>query len=231
MNSPHQSLRLALCLALTASVHADESGSQPQLTFTPGTSDTWNADWAGVTQRTYFFQWSQDLETWHYAPFVEFDFGSKSYGVQTQNVEKFFVRLQYTNVDWVGTLQEAKDADFDSDGIPNLFEVETVDSNPLDKQSAGGNSDGDGLADGWERYYFGGLDIADPNAKLSPDGLTNKEKSELGLGPLGDNLTLATERIAYSYDGERLQNVNFYTQREFDYGLDGNGNIETSTSD
>jgi len=209
MNSPLTLNRLILCLALAASAHADEPAPQPQVSFTAGTSGTWNADWAGVTRRTYFFQWSQDLVTWHYAPLVEFDSGAKSYGVQTQNVEKFFVRLQYANADWVNTLQQAKDADYDGDGIPNLFEVETVDSNPLDKTSAGGNSDDDGLPDGWERYYFGGTNIANPAASLQPDGLTNKEKADLGLNPnLDYSATGAPQKANYTYDASgRLTNV------------------------
>lgn len=88
----------------------------------------------------------------------------------------------------------------------------------------------DGLPDLWEYRYFGALNIADPNAKLSPDGLTNKEKSTLGLAPTGDDLTQAGQRIEYFYDGERLEGVNFYTQQESSYGLDGNGNIESTTS-
>jgi hypothetical protein len=105
----------------------------------------------------------------------------------------------------VTTLQEAKDADFDQDGIPNWFEVETVPSDPLDGQSAGGDTDnggsGDGMADGWELYYFGATNIADPNAVLEADGLTNKEKSELGLDPNVDYTgPTATAPAQYTYD-------------------------------
>lgn len=41
---------------------------QPQVSFTEGASATWNADWSGVTKRTYFLQWSLDLVNWQYAP-------------------------------------------------------------------------------------------------------------------------------------------------------------------
>lgn len=203
---------------------------QSQISFTVGSSGTWNADWNGVEHRVYFLQWSLDLVTWNYAPFMEFGTGLKSKGCNSTS-ERFFVRLRYADADWIDTLQQAKDADFDGDGIPNLFEVETVGSDPFDKDSAGGDSDNDGMADGWELYHFGDTVTADPNAKLTPDGLTNKEKSELGLGPYGDDVTAATERITYNYDGERLDSVTFYTQREFGYGMDGNSNIESTTSD
>ena len=42
---------------------------------------------------------------------------------------------------------------------------------------------------------------------------------------------MSSERIEYTYDGERLESVNYYSRRESNYGLDANGNIETSTSD
>ncbi|MCB1122013.1 MAG: hypothetical protein KJT03_10715, partial [Verrucomicrobiae bacterium] len=71
------------------------------------------------------------------------------------------------------------------------------------------DSDGDGLADGWEMLYFGGLDIADPNAVLSPDGLSNREKSELDLNPhLDINATNSQQRAGYEYDNaDRLIGV------------------------
>lgn len=223
---------LAIATAMTAlghaNLHAEEA--QPQMTFTKGASSTWNADWDGVTQRTYFLQYSLDLMGWSFAPNMRFDIGSHGIGVDTQNADKFFVRLKYMDAEWVVNLQEAEDADFDNDGLPNKFEVDTIFSDPFDKDSAGGDTDSDGLPDGWELFYFGDLVTADPNAKNSTDGLTNKEKAELGLGPDGDDPNLTTERIEYTYDGERLEGVNYYTQRDFDYTLDGNGNVEATTS-
>jgi hypothetical protein len=201
MNFPLKSARLVLCLALTTVARADESPPQSQLTFAAGTSGTWNADWAGVTKRTYFFQWSQDLVTWNFAPFVEFDSGAKSYGVQTQNVEKFFVRIRYVDAPWISTLQQAKDADFDGDGIPNLYEVQTVGSDPLNKASAGGDLDGDGLPDGWEQFYFNGTNIANPTAALQQDGLTNKEKADLGLNPnINYSDPIVSQKAKFTYD-------------------------------
>ena len=224
---------LTLVSLLSGSVRADEI-PQPQASFTPAGSGEWDLSWNGVSDRTYFIQWSLDLLNWDYAPVIDFGENPDLFGTDTEGATKYFVRLKYVDYDWVDDRAAAETLDFDGDGIPNLFEVETVGSDPFDKESAGGDSDnagmGDGMADGWELYHFGNLTTADPNAKLSPDGLTNKEKSELGLGPFGDDVTAATERITYSYDGERLDGVNYYTQREFAYGLDGNGNIETTTS-
>lgn len=222
---------IAITLTLMCCVRASEPAPQPQVSFTPSGSNIWDISWDGVSGRTYFIQWSLDLLDWDYAPVVDFGTDPDIFGTGTGGASKYFVRLKYADYDWVDDRTSAEEADFDGDGIPNVFEVETVGSDPLDKNSAGGDSDGDGMADGWELYHFGGLGTADPNAKLFADGLTNKEKSELGLSPTGDDLTQAQERIEYSYDGERLEGVNFYTRREFGYGLDANGNIETTTSD
>lgn len=220
---------LAISFILT-SLACVASEPQTQLLFTKEGSITWNTSWQGVAGRTYFLQWSHDLLVWHYGPTLEFGTGTKSFGFDTQGAEKFFVRLVYMDDETVTTMQEARDADFDGDGIPNWFEVDEIGSNPFDKGSAGGDSDTDGLADGWELFYFTNLVSAAPNGKNSPNGLTNKEKSELGLGPNGDDPSLTSERIAYAYDGERLDGVTFYTKREFDYALDGNGNLEVTTS-
>ena len=217
--------------ALTVLPVVAEPEFQPQVSFTSAGSDIWDINWQGVNGRTYFIQWSLDLLNWDYAPVIDFGENPDKFGTDSEGAAKYFIRLRYVDYDWVDDVAAAEGLDFDGDGIPNLFEVETVGSDPFDRNSAGGDADGDGMADGWERYYFGNTTTADPNAKLTTDGLTNKEKSELGLSPTGDDLTLATERIEYSYDGERLDGVNYYTQREFGYGLDGNGNIETTTSD
>lgn len=221
----------SIAFALICGAGAVEPAPQPQLTFVPAGGDDWEIDWPGVSGRTYFIQWSLDLLDWDYAPVVDHGTTPVPVGTDSEGEVNYFVRLKYVDYNWVDDRASAEAADFDSDSIPNLFEVATVGSDPFDMHSAGPDTDGDGLPDGWEEYHFGGLGFADPNAKLFSDGLTNKEKSQLGLGPLADDLSLTTERITYTYDGERLDGVNFYTQREFGYGLDGNGNIETTTSD
>ena len=195
------------CMAFSfGNVTADPLGQQ--LTFTPAGGNTWNIDWIGVTGRSYFIQWSLDLENWEYAPVVEFETPSTPVGTDVQGADKYFVRLRYIDADWVTTLQEAKDADFDSDGIPNLFEVDNLFnlfSDPFNRESNGGDTDnggaGDGLSDGWELYYFGNLTTANPSAVGQPDGLTNKEKSDLGLNPNTDySDPNATQPSKFTYD-------------------------------
>lgn len=189
-----------LILAATNLSNADPE-PQPQISFTEGAGGSWNTDWSGVALRTYFIEWSLDLENWHYAPLVEFGTGLKSFGINTQGEEKFFVRLHYVDDTGVTTLQQARDADFDNDGIPNYYEVVNLFSDPLDKDSAGGDSDTDGLPDGWELFHFGDLNTADPNAILQPDGLTNKDKAELGLNPNTDySDENAAQPASYTYD-------------------------------
>lgn len=203
---------IAACAAFTLGIaNADPLGQQ--LSFTAGTGTTWNVGWVGVTKRTYFIQWSLDLENWNYAPTLDFGNSPSQYGIETQGVEKFFVRLRYIDADWVSSLQEARDADFDADGIPNYFEVEDLFSDPFDRESNGGDSDnggaGDGLSDGWELFFFGNLTTANPSAVGQPDGLTNKEKSDLGLNPntdYSDPNNSAPSKFTYDLTG-RLTGV------------------------
>lgn len=173
---------------------------QPQPTFTEVAPGAWKLAWNGVAGRTYFIQTSTDLVTWHYQPVMAFGDGIWNATLGSSS-PKYFARLIYADYGWVGTLQEARDADFDNDGIPNAYEVETLGSDPFDKNSAGGDSDSNGLPDGWELFHFGGLGIADPNAVLQPDGLTNKDKAELGLNPNTDySDENASQPASYTYD-------------------------------
>ncbi len=193
-------IRSAVLVLLSGSAMADLP-AQPQVSFTAGSGSTWNADWTGVSGRTYFAQGSVDLVHWEFLPVLEFGGGLKGAGIDTEGAPKYFYRLKYIDAGWVTTEQEARDADFDGDGIPNWFEVEEIGSDPLDKNSAGGDSNSNGLSDGWERFHFGALGIANPATVSQPDGLTNKEKAELGLDPDVDySSPTATQTATYSYD-------------------------------
>ena len=171
-----------------------------QITFVRSATGIASSDWPGVAKRTYFYQSSPDLVTWSFAPFMTFGIGPHHYEM-TSSPEKLFFRLYYVDDTLMTTLQQARDADFDNDGIPNSYEIETIFTNPLDKNSMGGDSDNDGLPDGWELFHFGGLNIANPNATLKPDGLTNKEKADLGLNPNIDYSSgSAAQPASYTYD-------------------------------
>lgn len=179
---------------------AETPAPQAQPTFTEAAPGAWNLAWNGVAVRTYFIQTSTDLVIWHYQPVMAFGDGVWSTQLGSTS-SKYFVRLLYADDFGVTTLQEARDADFDNDGIPNYYEVKTLGSDPFDKNSAGGDSDNNGLPDGWELFHFGGLGIADPNAVLQPGGLTNKDKAELGLNPNTDYSDAnASQPASYTYD-------------------------------
>ncbi len=158
---------------------------QTQASFTAGADSTWDLDWSGVDGRTYFVKWSLDLVTWKYAPVIEFGTGMHSYGIATENADKFFIRLCYVDDPTAITIQQARDADFDYDGIPNYYEVEEIGSDPFNSASVGTDTDNDGMPDWWESLY--GLDPNDPadaNGYLVADGVTNLVKYKTGRNPL-----------------------------------------------
>ena len=175
-----------LLMAVLPSQLKAEPLVQSQLSFTPGSMGTWNADWEGVEDRTYFFQWSLDLVHWNYAPFMEFGTGLKSHGI-TCSSGKYFIRLFMSEGNGVTTLQQAKDADFDYDGLSNLSEIQIHSTDPMNW-----DTDGDGMNDGWEiQYGFNAkvdnaTDANPSNDEASdPDGdhLTNGQESGYGTNP------------------------------------------------
>ncbi len=132
---------LAAFVALGVPVGGDPA-PQPRLGFAPGPEGTFAADWDGVAGRTYFMQFSLDLATWHYAPFIDFGEGPHSRGVESDS-GRFFLRLHHADFPGIDSLDDAMDADFDGDGLSNIFEL----ANGLDAFSASPNHDaeGDGL--------------------------------------------------------------------------------------
>jgi len=111
----------ALCLTFSG-VLSEADALDEQMTFIPWTSGNWKSEWPGVAQRTYFYQWAHDLETWHYAPFIAFGAGGHEFFMES-SPHKLFVRLHRHDDPSVTTLQQAKDADFDGDGLSNWSEV------------------------------------------------------------------------------------------------------------
>lgn len=208
ISMPHQQVGMAairravvFSVILAASyAQAEAPAPQAQPTFAATAPGAWNLAWNGAAGRTYFIQTSYDLVVWYFQPVMAFGDGvmSTTLGSSTPN---YFVRLVYADDFGVTTLQQARNADFDNDGIPNCYEVENLFSDPLDKNSAGGDTDTDGLPDGWELFHFGAMNIASPNAVLQPDGLTNKDKAELGLNPNTDySDENASQPAGYTYD-------------------------------
>lgn len=127
---------------------------QPPVIFTQGLQGTFAADWQGVTGRIYFMQWSTDLTSWQYTPFLDFGDGMHSHGLES-STDKFFVRLFTVDDSAITSLDEAMSADLDSDGLSNIFEL-AYGYDPFNAAStAGGNDnaldpDGDGLTNSTE---------------------------------------------------------------------------------
>jgi hypothetical protein len=125
------------------------AATQSPLTFTQGSAGTWNANWSGESGRTYFLEWSTDLSKWNSTPFIEFGAGAKSYAMPTQGAARLFVKLHYVDDPAVTTLQQAQAADFDGDGMPNLWEL-TYGLNPTNHKDALEDLDGDRIPNVYE---------------------------------------------------------------------------------
>lgn len=173
--------RPIICLLLTSG-YLNADPLPEQMTFIPWSGGFWKSEWEGVAKRTYFHQWSTDLVNWSYSPFMKFGIGPHDC-FPTSNTDKFFVRLFTVDDMGVTTLQQARDADFDNDGIPNYYEVETIFTNPMDKNGAGGDSDMDAMPDGWEMFRFGTLN-KDGTQDLDEDHISNLDEYTIGSNPL-----------------------------------------------
>jgi len=150
----------AAIFSLATATLADDPPEQPQVEFTPGAQGTFNVDWQGVAGRTYFTQFSLDLISWYYAPFIDFGDDSHHRGVDSTS-PRLFLRLAYADVPGVESLEDAMNADFSGDGLSNIFKV-THGYDPF-KEDTHGTPDA----------------LADPDQ----DGLTNLSEQALGTHP------------------------------------------------
>lgn len=160
---------------LTGPISADMA-PQPQVAFTKGLENTFAADWQGVTGRIYFMQWSVDLLGWQYAPFIDFGDGMHSRGL-AGSVPKGFFRLHCIDDPAITSLEEAMNADFDGDGLSNIFEV-SFGYDPFQTTST----------------------IDGPDASLDPDGdgLTNATEHTKALNPMAkDNPKVLLQVVEY----------------------------------
>lgn len=100
-------------------------------------------DWQGVAGRTYFIQYSLDLQTWSFMPVIESGTGAPlGYGFDT-DAEKMFLRLNYTD----DPTTSPNSDDFDNDGISNWDEVREggTGTNPFLEDTNGDGVRDDGL--------------------------------------------------------------------------------------
>jgi hypothetical protein len=176
MKSVGNAVRPLVLMAILAGPGTADPESQPPLEFASAAEGTWAADWTGIADRTYFFQWSPDMVNWYYAPFIDFGEGEHSRG-GASSTPSFFVRLHHGDFEDIDSLEEAENADLDGDGLSNLFEV-TFGYNPFDQNSS---SEG-----------------ADHGLDPDEDGMTNLTEQSRALDPMWkDNPKVQLEVIDY----------------------------------
>lgn len=145
---------------ISAEGSVDESGT---LVADPSTGGH-QLSWLGVAGKTYFVQYSDNLEEWEYFSVIKAgDGGIIDWGFVRPGRNQF-VRLISTDQ----ATTDPEGDDFDLDGVNNLDELSNG-TDPL----ASADADADGLPDDWETAH--GLDSGIPADAASDgdgDGLT-----------------------------------------------------------
>lgn len=161
-----------VCLGAFTAKSVGDPAPQPQIDFTQSLQGTFNADWEGVAARTYFMQFSTNLVDWYFAPFIDFGDGQHNRGIDSDS-DKFFLRLKFGDFPGINSLDDAMNADFDGDGLSNIFEV-THGYDPFDVEST--------------------IDGADASVDPDTDGLGNSIELSHGTNPMTkDNPLLLLE--------------------------------------
>lgn len=136
----------------------------------------WRLKWWSKSGRTYFIQHSPNLTTpWEWVPIVEPGNDSmKEWGFST-SADRFFLRLRYSDI----PTSNPAGADFDGDGVPNLWELQHgLDPLAVDSTT---DADQDGL-DAWAEFWLG----TDPTTPDSDgDGANDGAEIAQSSDPLG----------------------------------------------
>lgn len=183
---------IAVATVLTPWNAAAQGSEQPQPTLSRAGTSSWSLDWAGISARTYFVQYSHDLQSWAYFPTIQSGTGQQFSWAFDSTASKFFVRLRYTDQETYDPLYD----DFDGDWISNWDEINYYQTDPFNL-----DTEGDGVHDGQEIYSYG----SNPNSSDSDgDGLTDGQEVNIyGSSPTstdsdGDGLS----------DGEEVGQTN-----------------------
>jgi len=155
---------LAGAIALIGCAVADAQTQTPPAISKDEKTQEMKLDWQSPKNRTFFLQFSNDLQNWSYNGTLDFGIGHHQELLDTNAPTRFF-RLRYSDLP-IATLGEAQSADFDLDGLSNLAELQESRTDPLGK-----DTDGDGLPDGWEvAHWISPLDNGSIDPANGPDG-------------------------------------------------------------
>ena len=117
---------------------------------------TWKLRWWGASGHNYLIRTSTDLVNWSLVP---------AYNPSGADA---VLELNYAAT------------------TTSRYFFQIVDLNPGASGAPSDDSNGNGLSDAWEIYYFGHLGV-DPNANPSGDGLTNLQHFLAGTSPIAPN--------------------------------------------
>jgi len=163
----HKPLLLAALLLVALVGSATPARANPELpaTLSEPSPGTWRMDWNADPEFSYFVQWSEDLETWHWYP-AAIKASGPQYFQDTPTdtaghaVPRFFFRL--FGIDPANPPPWWTDSD--GDGLPDDMEND-IGTNPFLP-----DTDGDGMSDGDE------LDLGlDPNDSYDVEPLVEND--------------------------------------------------------
>ena len=229
-------LLIVCCLGLWWNAGVAQAPTDPNegARLTSGANGFHTFSWWVRSENLYYLQWSVDMVTWNYFPYVLLgDPGNdSSYFFDTIQInngstfvishdasESYHFQLSSSQVFVRAEIQPLTlPLDSDGDGIADFLEI----LNSRDPFSAA-DSDGDLLPDDWERFWFAGS--LGQNGLSNPDGdaFNNAEEFLIGLNPnVNDSAAASLPELSYDALG-RLQTAGSVT-----YSYDAEGNILTA---
>ncbi len=203
MRKPIFALSLVLSAFFSAALHgqtATEDNLGSKLTFDNSTIPvTYTFSWWGRAERHYLVETTPDLAL---------------------STWTFLADYNPTGANAVLSIQ------FTTDASKYFFRVIQFDPNDV---SALADTDGDGLPDKWERFYFGDLS-RDGSGDWNNDGLLDRDAFRFALNPKGaDESQVAGKSDVFNYDSRGwLDGMTLTGGTARTLTLDKEGNIEGS---